>query len=143
MKLWLKVLLAAFVLGIIAIIYVYFFLWNKPHTDFDKAKPDFSIQAEVLYNEYKTDAKAAGLKYNGKVLEISGNLSSIENKDTLIIAVFAFEQGMFGDQGVRCSFLPKYFEAGRMLQSGAAVKLKGVCQGFTDDVILESASIVE
>lgn len=144
MKTWLKVLIGLIVLGILAIAYVWFFVYNKPHKDFDKATADFRLNGEVLYQAYKADAKSASLKYNGKVLEISGKLSSIEAKDTLVTAVFAFEQGMFGDQGVRCSFLPKYFEGAKKLQSGVAVKIKGVCQGYNDtDVILESASIVE
>ena len=48
-----------------------------------------------LYNEFKTSKENAHKLYNGKVIEITGKLARIENADTLTIAVFVFNQGMF------------------------------------------------
>ncbi|MEI6576635.1 MAG: hypothetical protein WCO63_10700 [Bacteroidota bacterium] len=145
MKTWLKVILGLAVLGIIALVYVYFFMFNKAHTDFEKAKAEYSLKSEELYKSYKTDTATANPKFNGKVLEISGNVDTVEvHNDTLCVAVFSCEQGMFGPQGIRCSFLKKFNEGAKKLKSKQAVKIKGVCQGYNDtDVILESASIVE
>jgi hypothetical protein len=57
--------------------------------------------------------------------------------------VFVFEQGDFGDEGIRCTMLPKYnFEAGK-LQPDVEIKVKGYCTGYNEtDVILEKCSII-
>jgi len=145
MKTWQKLLIAAIILLSGAAAYVYFYVYNKAHEDYETTHVEFRIGAKTLYEAYVSDTAAANLKYGGKVLEISGALDTIENHDdTLIVAVFVFDQGMFGPQGVRCSFLPKYLEAAQKLKSNAPITIKGVCQGYTDsDVIIESASLVE
>ena len=72
-----------------------------------------------------------------------GKLSKIEASDSLVTAVFVFGQGDFGDEGIRCSMLPKYsFEAGK-LQPDGEIKVKGYCTGYNEtDVILEKCSII-
>jgi type II secretory pathway pseudopilin PulG len=142
MKKWLKVLLVLAVIGIIAALYIYFFVYNKPHRDIEKAKPDFTMQAEMLYNEFTSQKDSANTKYLDKVLEINGNLKSVEKTDTLSIIVFSFNEGMFGDEGIRCTLLPKYREMASDLKPNDMVTIKGLCQGYNDtDVILEKCSI--
>lgn len=143
MKKWFKILLALFVTGVIAAILVYVFVYNKPHPDYEKLKPDYSLKAQELYNSYKTNKTGADKIYIGKVVEISGNLSKLEVNDTLVVAVFVFEQGMFGDAGIRCSFLRNFNERAKALQAGADVKIKGYLTGYNDsDVIMEECSII-
>jgi hypothetical protein len=112
--------------------------------DVAHAKADFNLPAGQLYSEFKQNKEASSAKYNGKVLEISGQLSKIEEADTLMTAVFVFEQGMFGDQGVRCALLPNQFEKAKSMTAHSPVTVKGYCTGFNDtDVILEKVSFVE
>jgi hypothetical protein len=57
--------------------------------------------------------------------------------------VFVFDEGMFGAEGVRATFLPKYNEKVKNLILGASVTIKGYCTGYNEtDVILEKASII-
>ena len=144
MKTWLKILLALLVLGIVAIILVYVFYYNKPHPDFEKMKPDYSMAAADLYNAFLSDIKGAEAKYSGKVIEMQGMLAKVESNDSTVIAVFVFNQGMFGDEGIRCFMLKKYQEETRLLQPQSNVRIKGYCAGYNDpDVVIEQACIIK
>lgn len=142
MKTLLKIILALFVIGVIAVILVYIFIYNKPHPDFEKMKPDYSISASDLYNSFKTNRSESEKKYNGRIVEITGILGKVEKTDTLVIAVFVFNQGMFGDEGIRCTILKKYHDEVQALQPSSTVTVKGYCTGFNDtDVIIEQSCI--
>lgn len=139
-----KIILALAVVGLLATMYIWFFVYNKPHLDVAHAKADFTLSAEQLYTEFKQDKDKTGTQYNGKVLLINGSLTKVEEADSVHTAIFVFEQGMFGDQGVRCSLLPDQFDKAKSLPAGTSVALKGYCTGFNDtDVILEKCSFVE
>lgn len=139
-----KIILILAVVGLLAAAYVWFFVYNKPHKDIAHAKADFTLAAEQLYTEFTQTKDQTGAKYNGKVLEINGSLTKIEEADSVHTAIFVFEQGMFGDQGIRCALLPDQFEKATSIAPGTAVTLKGYCTGFNDtDVILEKCSFVE
>jgi hypothetical protein len=143
MKKWLKIALIITAIGIVAAILVYKFYINKPHPDFEKLSPDYQLKAEAFYNEYIKEKVTADVKYNGKIVELSGNISNIESIDTLVVASFVFKQGDFGDEGIRCTMLKKFNEETKKIALGSEVKIKGFCSGFNDtDVIIEKASIV-
>ena len=120
--------------------YVWFFVYNKPHRDFEKARPDVVESARQCYMNFKKTTKSSE---SGKVVELYGVPKGIEHSDSLVTVVFAFQQGLFGDEGVRCTLLPKYNrEAGR-ISLHDTVHIKGFCSGFNGtDVILEQGSIV-
>jgi hypothetical protein len=144
MRTWLKIILALFVTGVIAALLVYIFLYNKPHPDFENTKPDFTFAASDLYNSYKTNISDSEKKYSGKVVELSGILGKVETTDSLVIAVFVFNQGMFGDEGIRCTMLKKYNTEAQALLPSSTVTIKGYCTGYNDpDVIIEQASIIK
>lgn len=112
---------------------VAYFVWNKPHR---KAEDEsgIAITAEALYNAYKTDEKAANVKYLNKVVAVSGALVSQEkNQDGQTVAIL---QGESGDDllagGVMCTMRDKDVQ---IPQSGE-VSLKGICTGFANDVHL-------
>jgi hypothetical protein len=142
MKLWIKILIGLVIIGIIGALLIYFFVINKPHTDYEKAKADFSFPAKELFDLYKTNKTDAEKKYNGKVLQLTGSVSKIDQTDSLTIIVFVFGEGMFGDEGIRCTMLPKFTEMSSSLQPGSNTVVKGYCTGYNDtDVILEKCSI--
>lgn len=143
MKLWIRIILGLFLLGLAAGFLIYHFVINKPHPDFEKIKPDYSVNAGDFYKEFKTSKLNAMKLYSGKVIELAGKLSHIESADTLTIAVFVFNQGMFGEEGIRCLMMKKYSEDARKLKPDGTIRIKGYCTGFNDtDVILEHCSLV-
>ena len=144
MKTWMKILLGALIICLLVAIYVYKYVYNKPHPDYEKEVPAFVIKAEDLYKEFKVSNNIASPKYTGKVIEISGNLTRVDKADTLTICIFKFEDGMFGDQGIRCTILKDNIEKAKKLTPGAMVKIKGYCTGFNDtDVVFDKCSVVE
>lgn len=142
MKTWLKILIILVVLGIIAAGLTYKYVYNKPHRDYEKAKPDQIVTSEQLFNDYRNNLQTAREKYTGKVVQLTGLMKSVETPDSLTIGVFSLDQGMFGDEGIRCTMLPKY--AGRLMEmAGQKITIKGYCTGYNDtDVILEKCSII-
>ncbi|MHC1707665.1 MAG: hypothetical protein AB9842_09100 [Bacteroidales bacterium] len=144
MKLWIRLLLAAVMFGFIAGILVYKLVYNKPHPDYQHEKAAYSVSAKDLFDQFKLNTSEAGLKYNGQIIEVAGTISKIEASDSLFVVAFVFEEGMFGDEGIRISLLPEVMDKADKLSQGAEIKLKGLCTGFNDtDVILEQGSIVE
>ncbi len=131
-------------LGLITGIFVYFFVFNKPHTDYSKAEADFELKAIVVFEEFRTNPELASGKYNGKVLSLTGELTAVEQPDSLTIAVFSYEEGMFGSEGVRFTMLPEHAGTVVAVAPGSTVTIKGLCTGYNDtDVIMEHCSLVK
>jgi hypothetical protein len=144
MKKWMKVFAILFILGVVGAVAGYVFIYNKPHPSYEKLKADYTIQAGELYREFVADAKSASEKYNGKMLQIEGVLSVTEVSDSISIAYFVLEEGMFGNQGVRISMIPEYANDLSKEPIGNQTKIKGLCAGFNDtDVILEHGSLAK
>jgi hypothetical protein len=143
MKTWVKILLGLIVVGLIALLLVYKFLYNKQHPDYENVEAKFTLSAQDIYNAYKTNKDAASAKFNGKMIALTGKLSKVEVADSLVTAVFVFSQGDFGDEGVRCTMLKKFNDAAGKLQPDGEFMVKGYCTGYNEtDVILDKCSII-
>ena len=143
MNKWLKIFIGLAIIGILAVGLGYKFIYNKPHRNYEKAKADYSLTCQEIFSDYQNNRHVAEQKFNGKVVEISGFLNKVETPESMTIAVFALEEGMFGDEGIRCTMLLNHSE-NILLYTGKVVKIKGYCTGYNDtDVILEKCSIVE
>jgi hypothetical protein len=144
MKIWIRIILGLAAAGIVALFLIYYFYYNKPHPDFEKTEAAYTLPASEIFAAFTTNRADAEAKYNGKVIALSGKLSKTETTDSLVIAVFVFSQGMFGDEGVRCTMLPSAQARAAGLQPGTDVVIKGFCAGFSEsDVILEKCSFVQ
>jgi hypothetical protein len=146
MKKWFKVLLILAVIGLVAAFLVFKFYINKPHADIAAAKAEYTLSTGDLWMQYTSDSKAASEKFNGKVIEIDGKLSSVENHaDTTITIIFVMAADeLFGDKSIRCDMLPDWFAEAKALLPGADVKVKGLVNGFDEtDVKLSKCSTVK
>jgi len=143
MKIWIIILIGVVIIGIIGTVCAYFFVYNKPHPDYEKAEAAYTLPAQELYSAFITNKTDAEKKFNGQVVSIDGTLKKMEIIDSLVIAVFVYNQGVFGDEGIRCTMLPKFNASAKTLQPSRIIKIKGLCTGFNDtDVILEKCSIL-
>jgi len=137
---FLKIGLVIAVVFLLSAAYIWFFVYNKPHRNFEKARPDVVESARQCYTHFKKSAKASE---SGKVVLLSGIPTGIEHTDSLVTVVFAFQKGMFGDEGVRCTLLHKYNEEAGRISLKDTLKIKGFCSGYNGtDVILENCSII-
>jgi hypothetical protein len=138
-----KIVLGALIVIVVGAVSVYLYI-NKPHPSYEKLKAEFTVTPKAIYDEFKSNAKGSGLKYNGKMIELNGAISKIEASDSLVTVVFAFTQGLFGDEGVRCAMLSKFKKSTKEFKQGDIIDLKGLCQGFNDtDVIFEKCSLIK
>ncbi|NWJ50274.1 MAG: hypothetical protein HXX14_05370 [Bacteroidetes bacterium] len=140
-----KILIPATVLMVllIAIVSVYFYV-NKAKPNYGNLKPEYTLESKQLYDAFKKDSKASATLYNGKMIELNGAITKVEASDTLVTLVFSFTQGMFGDEGVRCTMLPTEIQKAKLTKAGETIKVKGICQGFNDtDVVLEKCSLIQ
>jgi hypothetical protein len=143
MKLWIKILIGLAVVGIIAGLLFYKFVINKSHPDYSALKPDYTLDAGSFYKEFNIARENAGKVYNGKIIEVTGKLTRVESADTLTIVVFAFEQDIFGEKGLRCTMLKKFSADAMKLKPDGIVRIKGYCTGYNGtDVVMEQCSIV-
>jgi hypothetical protein len=141
---WLLVIGSLAIVGIIGAILIYVFVYNKPHPDYAEADPDFRITATELFTEFQNNTTTANDNYNGKIVAVRGELSSVETTELQTIAVFAIDEGMFGDEGIRMSMLPEYSDQVSQYTPGSNIVIKGFCSGYNGtDVILEHCSIEE
>lgn len=144
MKNWIKILGGLFLVGILAAIAVYFFVYNKPHTDYSQAKPEIVTTARECFDAFVNNRTEAEQKFNGKVVQISGPMTRFEQNDSLWVVVFVFNEGVFGDEGIRCTLLPGTPVESLNLQPGSEVAIKGLLTGYNEtDVIMEKCSFVK
>lgn len=145
MKKLLKIAIILAISGIIVAALVWKFYINKSHEDIDAAKPAFSIAAVDLWAQYNDNLQKADSLYTGKVIEISGILSRIENNDSLVSLIFVMDaDSMFGDKTIRCQAYPKHNMEASVLKPGSRVKIKGFCTGYNDtDIQLNKCSVIK
>jgi len=125
--------------ALLAVMYVWFFVYNKPHQNFEMAKPEKVLSASQCFENFSKN----NTPDDGKVLEIYGIPSSIETADSMVVVCFYFKKGMFGDEGIRCTLLPKFQKAASKLSTTDTVYIKGFCAGYNGtDVIFEKSSII-
>jgi len=140
----LRVIVAIVIIALASGIYVWKYLYNKPHPDYLTIPADVSVDANTLFNAFVADQALAESTYNGKVVEITGVPSGIEQSDSLQFVVFVFRQGDFGDEGIRCALHPRAVKHDFHLTPDKPVTLKGYLTGFNgSDVIFEKCSFVE
>ncbi len=136
-----KRLLILFAILLIISSFIWLYVFHKPKADYKTVAADYTIYAEQLYKEYSSKA---GQQYTGKILAVSGTATGIESNDSIFTVVFVFNEGMFGDEGIRCVFLPEYNNELKKINFPAHVNLKGFCAGYNEtDIIIEHCSFVE
>lgn len=142
MKNWVKILLAVVAVGVIAAIAVYVFVINKPKPDYVKEEPARVVRAKRIYTDYTVNPGTADQNFLGKLLLVEGNITRVEDQDSLVVLVYVFDEGDFGEQGVRITMLPDYMEQAKKISPLKPVKVKALCTGFNGtDVIFEKGSL--
>jgi hypothetical protein len=104
----------------------------KPHRNVAADRAVATLSATNLYNEFLNSENTAVKKWVGRVIEITGIISSVsENGDYVSVNLRATDDG-----GINCSGLKKDLNPEEQLQKGDSVFIKGKCTGFLMDVNL-------
>src|SRR5664279_515595 len=104
----------------------------KPHGNVESEQAVATLTATSLYDEFLKKESVANQKWVGKVIEITGIISSVSEAGNYIsINLVATPEG-----GVNCSVLKKDLPADTQFNKGDSVTVKGKCTGFLMDVNL-------
>jgi len=126
-----KIFSAIVILGLVGA-GVGYYLFTKKVPSLENTKADFALSSDELFDAFEEDESASLAKYEGKVIAVSGSVSRIKLTDsTSNITLFA-ENAMAG--GINCSFN----EVVSNIKKGDEVTIKGRCQGFLMDVVLNN-----
>lgn len=121
-------ILVVLALLISSAVILFYYKWNEPHQTIADAA-GIKIDAADLFREFSETEKQAAEKYNGKVLEINGVINALStNQEGKTIVQLQTDDLMFG---INCTM-----EKDANFKEGEAVTLKGICSGFTTDVII-------
>ena len=98
-----------------------------------------TIEPAALLQAFTSDENAANTRFNGKVLEVHGDVRAVNPPDNGLVDVVLET----GDPlaGVVCQFAQAELPAN--VTAGAHVRIKGICTGLLMDVVLQRCALVE
>jgi hypothetical protein len=135
-----KILKIGLPLLIIGGLVAFKFMTPKGPLDIHSAPTELTINAGSLYAAFETDETAANGTYAGKVIEVSGALSAI-NQDAAGHYVLNLTADSPMGQIV-CNLSPNEPRPATATSIDQMVTIKGVCTGYLFDVVLDNATII-
>lgn len=122
--------------------------YTRTNKDMLRVKPDHELLAIDLLNEYEAAEDIATKRYNGKVLEVTGFIKTVEKDENGYYTVVLGDSASLSS--VRCSMDTVHQQDAAGLKSGTSTIIRGACTGFNkdelglgSDVILNRCVIVE
>lgn len=114
------------------------YIMAETHEATVNIKADFTVNSDDLIKEFITNDTAANKKYHEKVLMVNGKASAVEMlADSTSTIKFADSTGSYAIFSLEKNQLDQV----RIIKSGDAVSLKGVCSGSIFSEILGTTSI--
>ncbi|MFM7357526.1 MAG: OB-fold protein [Sediminibacterium sp.] len=138
MKKWLKFLLMAGGVGLIAGLALLYWIFNKPHRDVSKEK-GIQLSAQQLYEAFRKDEAVANGFYLDKAIELSGTVADVStNQEGQKVVNFSTDDPFFT---INCTFKT---DPGN-LQPGDSIVFKGICTGYIPDasVVINEGVLVK
>ncbi len=122
-----KIILGLIIVGLISAIYVWFFVYNKAHTDYQKASAVYSGDAVTFYADAQGNLEEFNTKYLNKAVEITGTVKNIEGGSYIL------EPYLNCRLADNATFTPN---------AGDAVQLKGRYVGSDNDLLSDELVII-
>lgn len=116
----------------------FYMLYNQKVASLENQKPDVEVSAEQLLSDYTADEKKANDTYLGKVIQVSGKVSTVTEEEG--------KKKVNLDTGNPISAIICEVENGKdigEIKVGDEVKMKGLCSGYLSDVIVVQANVVK
>lgn len=144
MKKSIKYIIIIVVIGALIGLAGVYYVYNKPQRNINKEKPAFIVDPATMVNEFSVSEDSSTLKYNNKVIQLSGKVLEFSVDSAGASAVFVNSIG-----GVTCSFDSLYTStfANKFstVKPGDNMTLKGRFDGFDMimGVVLSKCVLVE
>ncbi|HMS98614.1 MAG TPA: hypothetical protein PKA12_07695 [Saprospiraceae bacterium] len=113
-----------------------YYQYNRPVASLDSANADVMLDAPSLLKAFETNETEANTKYLDKVIEVSGQISRIEEDQE--------KKSIYLNTGNEMSAVICEMELGTPtegLAEGSKVVIKGKCTGYLMDVVLVQSVI--
>jgi len=132
-----KLLYFIIALLLIAII-GYFIVMNLPKASVKNKDAAFTISAVDLYSAFGTNENQANIKYLGKTIAVDGIITDIDTDKNGSDVLFLKSNNDMN--GILCTLEPGQKGDFKINQP---IKLKGMCTGFLQDVVLNKCVIIK
>ena len=110
------------------------YVFNKPHRSVT-TESTIPVTASEIFAAYSADETKANALYLDKALSVTGDLAEVKkNQEGKTVLVLKTDDPIFG---VTCTLS----EDAADLQTGKSIKVKGICSGFTSDVVLRDCIV--
>jgi hypothetical protein len=123
-----RIVVVLLVIIVLAAAFYGYKLYTGKVPSLTEVKADVSISATDLIGAFEKDSASANKQYLGKILEVSGNVKSVE-KESATVSLGLSE----GNSSVRCSVDSAFVKDIESLNPGSAITIKGNCTGFMPD----------
>lgn len=127
------------VLIIIAGIFTWFWIFRAQDKSVENGKADLVMEAETLVNSFNSNEDQANKKYLNKIICVHGIVGQISEDEKEITVELKVENT---SSGVSCSFDKSVLNKSS-LKIGENVTIKGVCNGYLMDVVLNRCALVK
>lgn len=128
-------------IGLIALVglAIGLYLFFKAPPDVRTQAPDFRMTTNELVQAFSNE-EVANLQFTGKVIEVTGTVSSVEASATNVTVYLETNDPL---SGITCNFYQEEEKRVATIVAGEVVTVKGLCTGKLMDVVLTNSSIVE
>jgi hypothetical protein len=110
------------------------YMYNKPHRNIGKAKPDFVITSATLYNSFSQDENYANSQFLDKVILLKGRIMEVMNiRENDVVILLEGEEGV---GGVSCTLNSTEISKAASLKKNQELTIKGRCTGMLMEVVL-------
>jgi len=132
-----KIVVIALALVVIVIaVFFKFYIFRKADTSVTSRTADVVIEAGDLVKSFDQDEKTANVKYLNKIVMVNGVVDEIKDAQTNMTVHIT---GTDASSGVICNFDKNEFGKNPAIV-GKHVSIKGICNGYLMDVILNKCA---
>jgi tRNA_anti-like len=114
--------------------------YNRAHKDTAKLKPDYSVTATNLLNEFSANEQSSNKKYWDKVLRVEGLVKDVVKDDRGFYSIILGDSA--SASSVRCSVDSVHSGEAAAVYKGGFIAVKGICSGYNADELLGSDVIL-
>jgi hypothetical protein len=101
---------------------------------------DYTLTADELVAGFAENEEAGIKKYNTKVIEVTGEVSSVTKNEKKTDVLLSTEDPL---SGVNIQLIPDEGEKAQKLKEGMKVTIRGICTGKLSDVELNKGVIIK
>jgi hypothetical protein len=123
------------ILGIAVLCYVF----RGVEKSVESKTAQYTVTSDELFAAFEENETTANEKFLGKIIEVTGEVSSIEKTATGQLVIVLSVSSPMG--GVRCTFETQQEDILKKVSTGTSHTVKGKCSGLLMEVVLDNCSL--